>query len=61
MTMEDRQPLRNYEQALWRLIEWQVSERVPEGQIDLAIQIVADVFWLSDAALLHKSLEGFIS
>ncbi len=38
-----------YEQALWRLVQWQVSERYAYAEFDLAVQIVADVFWLSDA------------
>lgn len=50
---EDRQPLRTYEQSLWRLVQWSVSGLHAADKIDLAIQVVADVFWLSDAKVRH--------
>jgi hypothetical protein len=44
-----REPLATYEQAVWRLAQYEVGQANTLGQMDLAIQIVADVFWFSQA------------
>lgn len=44
-----RTPLSTYEQAIWRLAQWEASERYAPDQMELAVQVVSDVFWLSDA------------
>jgi hypothetical protein len=48
-----RAPLATYEQAIWRLAQFEVSARYTSVQLELAVQIVADMFWLSDAKILH--------
>lgn len=50
---DDRLPIRDYGRALWRLTQWSVSERYTQAQLDLAVQVVADVFWLSDEKVMH--------
>lgn len=49
MQQRDREPLSTYEQAVWRLAQYEVGQANTLGQMDLAIQIVADLFWLSEA------------
>ena len=44
----DRQPLATYEQAVWRLAQFEVASGHTADQITLAVQIVADTFWFSD-------------
>lgn len=50
---EDRPPIRSYSQALWRLTQAEVSGLYTSSQLDLAVQIVADVFWVSDKKVTH--------
>ncbi|ARC90672.1 hypothetical protein [Rhodovulum sp. MB263] len=49
----DRAPLQTYEQAIWRLVQSVVSEKFDAAQIDLAVDIVADVFWVTDKKVLE--------
>ncbi|MBK5923481.1 hypothetical protein CCR90_06730 [Rhodovulum sulfidophilum] len=49
----DRAPLQTYEQAIWRLVQSVVSERFDAAQIDLAVDIVADIFWVADKKVLE--------
>lgn len=48
-----REPLATYEKAVWRLAQYDLGEGYTPDQLDLAVQIVADVFWLSDAKVRH--------
>lgn len=48
-----RLPLATYEQGIWRLAKWHTTEGYTSEQLDLAVQVVADVFWLSDAKVRH--------
>ncbi|MCE8419251.1 hypothetical protein LZ190_11115 [Rhodovulum sulfidophilum] len=48
----DRAPLQTYEQAIWRLVQFVVSERFGAAEIDLAVDIVADIFWVEDKKVL---------
>ncbi len=60
---EDRPPIRSYEQALWRLTQAEVSERYTGAQLDLAVELVADVFWVSDKKVRHdleKRVRGVV-
>ncbi|MBK5925661.1 hypothetical protein CCR90_18230 [Rhodovulum sulfidophilum] len=49
----DRAPLQTYEQAIWRLVQAVVSERFDAAQIDLSVDIVADIFWVADKKVLE--------
>lgn len=52
-----RNPLVTYEQALWRLVQWDVGGKHTAEQLSLAVQIVSDVFWLSDDKVRHDVLK----
>ncbi len=49
----NRNPIETYEQAVLRLVSYRVSERHTEEALKLALQIVADLFWVSDAKVGH--------
>ncbi|WP_029375346.1 hypothetical protein [Oceanicola sp. S124] len=50
--MQDRSPLETYDQALWRLVQYVVSERYSRPELTLAIQLVADIYWVSEAKVV---------
>lgn len=47
-----RNPLATYEQAVWRLVQMEAAGSTAD-KLELAVQIVADVFWLSDEKVVH--------
>ncbi|WP_143515573.1 hypothetical protein [Pseudooceanicola marinus] len=49
---DDRPPIHEYDQALWRLVQFVVSERYSRIELSLAIQIVADIYWVSEAKVV---------
>lgn len=53
MELSTRSPLATYEQAVWRLVRMETENGHAPEQIELAVQIVADVFWLSDAKVAY--------
>jgi len=53
MELSTRSPLATYEQAVWRLVQMETENGHSPEQIELAVQIVADVFWLSDAKVAY--------
>lgn len=48
-----REPLATYEQAINRLSFFEVAQGHTPEQLNLAVQIVADMFWFSDAKVRH--------
>lgn len=48
-----RDPIATYEQAIRRLVRFLVAEKCTPEQLDLAVQIVADIWWLSDEKVRH--------
>ncbi len=46
-------PIAEYRQAVWRLTEFEVSGKYTADQLALAVSIVADVFWYSEAKVRH--------
>jgi len=48
-------PIADYQQAVWRLAEWEVSEKYTPEQLALALSMVADIFWYSEAKVLHDT------
>jgi len=53
MTQPNRDPIGSYERAVWRLVSFQIADGAADQELDYAVQIVADVFWLSDAKVRH--------
>lgn len=53
MNMADRNPIATYERAIWRLVGFQNIDQATDDEIEYAVRIVADVFWLSDAKVRH--------
>lgn len=53
MSMSERNPIATYERAIWRLVCFQTIDQATDEEIEYAVRIVADVFWLSDAKVRH--------
>ena len=54
----DRKPVADYERAIWRLVEKQVSENHSEAELAIAVELVADIYWVSDAKVRHDIQRG---
>lgn len=46
-------PISDYSQAVWRLATFEVSQKHTFEQLALAVSIVADIFWYSEAKVRH--------
>ena len=44
----DRLPISSYEEALQRLVEIRCDESVSDDAYDVAVNLIADIFWHSD-------------
>jgi len=44
----DRAPISTYENALLRLVEVRADQEVDDAAYDLAISLVADIYWQTD-------------
>lgn len=44
----DRLPISSYDEAVRRLVELRVDETLPDEAYDVAVALVADIFWLAD-------------
>lgn len=49
MADRNRLPVSTYDQAIWTLVKWDVAEAHLPDQLNLAVMMVADVFWVSEA------------
>ena len=49
----NRAPLNTYENAIWRIVQYVVQETHGETEIGLAVEVVADLFWVSDSKVRH--------
>lgn len=48
LRQEDRLPCETYEQAVSRLVQYHVTEGITPEAYDLAVKLVADIFWHTD-------------
>jgi hypothetical protein len=48
LQQEDRLPVGTYDQAVNRLLYIRADESVPDEAYDVAVTIVADIFWATD-------------
>lgn len=48
LQQEDRLPIASYDEALNRLVQYRCDETLPDEAYDVAVSIVADIFWLND-------------
>jgi hypothetical protein len=46
-------PISTYEQAVWQLAKFELVQKHTPDQLALAVSIVADVFWFSEAKVRH--------
>ena len=44
----DREPIATYEKAVWRLVALRDDPEITDAAYDLAVKLLADVFWRSD-------------
>lgn len=44
----DRAPISTYENAIWRLVQYRADETLDDAAYDLAVTLVADIFWRTD-------------
>lgn len=48
LQQEDRLPVSSYEEAVRRLVEIRCDESLPDAAYDVAVKLVADIFWHHD-------------
>lgn len=48
LQQHDRLPVSSYEEAVQRLVEIRVDETLSDDAYDIAVCLVADIFWHSD-------------
>ena len=48
LQQEDRLPVGTYDQAIARLVTLRIDESLPDEAYDVAVTIVADIFWATD-------------
>lgn len=48
LQQEDRLPCETYEQAVDRLVQYHVTDTISDEAYDLAVKLVADIFWQTD-------------
>lgn len=49
----NREPLNTYENAIWRIVQYVVQETHGQTEIGLAVEVVADTYWVSDSKVRH--------
>ena len=49
--MSDRSPIITYDDAIRRLVQYRVDESVDDAAYDLAVTLVADIFWFTDVSV----------
>ena len=54
----DRPPVSTYYQAVWRLVALRSDPEITDFAYDLAIKLLADVFWVSDLALRRDVMKA---
>lgn len=48
---EDRQPVETYEDAVNRLVILRATEHVGQAAYEIAVRLVADIYWVKDATV----------
>lgn len=48
LRQEDRVPIATYEKAVWRLVALRADPELSDEAYDLAVTLLADVYWVSD-------------
>ncbi len=56
LLQQDRLPISTLEQATWRLVAIRGDESLPDAAYDVALKIVADIFWTSEKKLRRDVL-----
>lgn len=51
LQQHDRLPVSTYDEAVARLVQLRCDETVSDDAYDVAVELVADIFWLSDKRL----------
>ena len=52
----DRLPISSYEEALQRLVEIRCDESVSDDAYDVAVNLIADIFWHADKKVRRDAL-----
>ena len=52
----DRLPISSYEEAVQRLVEIRCDEAVSDDAYDVAVNLIADIFWHSDKKVRRDAL-----
>ena len=47
----ERAPISTYENAIWRLVQYRADESLDDAAYDLAVTLVADIFWRTDTCV----------
>lgn len=64
LQQQDRLPVSTYEEAVRRLVCLHDDESIPDEAYNLAVDLVADIFWMADkrvrrdVLLAHRKLMG---
>ena len=52
----DRLPISTYEEAIQRLVEIRCDQTVTDDGYDVAVNLIADIFWQSDKKVRRDAL-----
>lgn len=52
----DRLPISSYEEAIQRLVEIRCDQTVSDDGYDVAVNLIADIFWQSDKKVRRDAL-----
>lgn len=48
LTQQDRLPVSTYDEAVRRLVQVRFDHSIPDAAYNLAVELVADIFWRND-------------
>ena len=56
LQQDDRLPISSYEEAIQRLVEIRCDQTVTDDGYDVALKLIADIFWQSDKKVRRDAL-----
>lgn len=58
LQQHDRLPVSTYDEAVWRLVQIRCDQSIDDAGYDAAVQLVADIFWVSDKRVRADALKA---
>ena len=58
LQQQDRLPVSTYDEAVWCLVQFRCDQSLSDDAYDVAVQLVADIFWISDKRVRADALKA---